>query len=108
MRQHVKITVFNLEEFHREVLGLEKVVERISSALGGKGLVPMEHIPYEGFQSVNSHARYFTDRAQVPYKMDTPFSRLVDPQGVLADIKPHYFIHGADNWVEYCREMKEG
>lgn len=108
MRQHIKITAFDLEEFHRDISCLKKVGERINSALGGGGLSPMEHVPYEGFQSIDTHARYFTDRVQVPYEIDTPFSRLVDPQGILVEIKPHYFIHSADNWVEYCKETKEG
>ncbi|RXW14439.1 hypothetical protein EST38_g11415 [Candolleomyces aberdarensis] len=108
LRQHVKLTAFDLEAFKDDLRRLRDLHARMDDSIGGKRIHPMDYLPYEGYEAVDSHARYFTDRSQAPYESDTPFSRLVDPYNILSDIKPDFFIHGADNWVEYCKETTEG
>ncbi|KAJ3537350.1 hypothetical protein NMY22_g5627 [Coprinellus aureogranulatus] len=61
----------------------------------------MEFLPYEGNQSIEAHARYFTDRHLVPYEKSQPFFEGVDPAGTLKDLQPQQFIHAPDNYVEY-------
>lgn len=63
----------------------------------------IDFLPYEGDPSVEAHARYFTDRNLVPFAKNSPFGAEVDAHGILQSIQPDAFIHGPDNYVEYCR-----
>ncbi|RXW13815.1 hypothetical protein EST38_g12043 [Candolleomyces aberdarensis] len=108
LRQHVRITGLGIEEFGVGVKNLGRIYKTLSGAIHGKGLHEIQFVPYEGYDALDSHARYFTDRSHAPHEKNQAFPSIVDPYNVLADIRPDYFIHGEDNRVEYCKETGNG
>ncbi|KAH6871664.1 hypothetical protein BKA70DRAFT_1450892 [Coprinopsis sp. MPI-PUGE-AT-0042] len=102
LRQHVKITGLSQAKFDESMTQLDEIHSLFQQFLPGHTVLPLDFIPYEGHRSLDSHARYFTDRALVPYETNNNFLPFVDPHHVLVNAKPDSFIHAIDNQVEYC------
>lgn len=109
MRQYVQITGLGLTEFDEAIERIHKLQEIYESSNPACTVRDIQFTPYEGNQTMEAYARYFTDRYLAPSEKNIPFPRLVDPNGVLAKLQPDTFIHGPDNDVEYCKlvELRE-
>jgi hypothetical protein len=105
MRQQVKISGLDIPEFDAAWDTVTQAVDLLKQHVQPETLQTLEFLPYEGQRSVEAHARYFTDRALVPYEKNIPFGRAVDPLNLMADIQPPQFLHGTDNHVEYCKRV---
>ncbi|KAH6869295.1 hypothetical protein BKA70DRAFT_1452051 [Coprinopsis sp. MPI-PUGE-AT-0042] len=102
LRQHVKITGLGDASFDQAASALQKVHSEFQEHLPENVVEPFQFTPYEGYQCIESHARYFTDRALVPYESNNSFLPYVDPRETLTKAQPDSFIHAMDNQVEYC------
>lgn len=67
-----------------------------------------EHSYYEGHIATDFNARYFTNRSNARNEANLPFLEGVDPGGVLAELRGHDLIHGADNQVAYLSCTNSG
>ncbi|KAF6740915.1 hypothetical protein DFP72DRAFT_1027664 [Ephemerocybe angulata] len=106
LRQHVKVTALGLDAFDQAMANLLQIHGMFSSFVGSAEAVqPLDFLPYEGNPSIDSHARYFTDRHLSPYEKNEPLSHWIDPERALTAIQPPTFIHGPDNIVDYCTLM---
>jgi hypothetical protein len=103
LRQHVKITGLGQPTFDESVKQLSEIHTMFKETIAAGTVLPLEFVPYEGHGSIESHARYFTDRELVPYETNNDFLT----HGVLAKAQPDSFIHAMDNQVEYCTMMIE-
>lgn len=103
LRQHVKVTGLGIPEFDDALDTIEGIAKAFRIHVPTQTVTPIDCVPYEGDPSLEAHARYFTDRNLVPFAKNTPFGPDVDAHGVLEAIQPDIFIHGPDNYVEYCR-----
>ena len=70
-------------------------------------LSPWQNNVYEGYDTIDANARYFSLRKYIPNKRGQPFANGVDPNGVLASLRDQYVIHGYNNTVEYLKEEKD-
>ncbi|KAH6880230.1 hypothetical protein BKA70DRAFT_1447514 [Coprinopsis sp. MPI-PUGE-AT-0042] len=102
LRQHVKVTGLGNASFDQTAVTLERIHSEFQEHLPENVVDPFQFTPYEGYQCIESHARYFTDRALVPYESNNSFLPYVDPRETLARAQPDSFIHALDNQVEYC------
>lgn len=103
LRQYVQVTGLGLPEFDSAVDKIRQIQDLYESSNAAYTVKDVEFTAYEGNKTIEAHARYFTDRYLMPAEKSIPFSRLVDPNGALAKLKPDSFIHGPDNVVEYCK-----
>lgn len=67
-----------------------------------------ENSHYEGHIATEFNARYFTNRSNAKNESNLPFLEGVDPDGVLAELRGHDLIHGADNQVAYMSHTDSG
>jgi hypothetical protein len=67
-----------------------------------------ENSSYEGHIATEFNARYFTNRSDTQNEANLPFLEGVDPDGVLAELRGHDLIHGADNQVTYSSYTNSG
>ncbi|TEB19404.1 hypothetical protein FA13DRAFT_1604234, partial [Coprinellus micaceus] len=110
LRQHAKITGFGSADFETDYAKIEAIHGLFVQSATGRTVVPIQYLPYEGHLCIESHARYYTDRASAPFEKNLPFGPNVDPSHILSSIQPEELFHGPDNVVEYCRRVpaKEG
>jgi hypothetical protein len=78
------------------------------AALPASTLLDLELPLYEGFQALEAHARYFTNRNSMPTARNQPFHALVDPAGTLRALQPQHLLHSVENQVEYVRRLVDG
>lgn len=102
MRQYVQVTGLGLPQFDDAVDKMRLIQELYETSNPAHTVKDVRFTPYEGHRTLESSARYFTDRYLIPDEKNIAFGRLVDPEGVLSKLKPDSFIHGPDNTVEYC------
>jgi hypothetical protein len=107
LRQHVKLTGLGNPIFDEGVSALDRIHSVFQEHLPENDVEAFQFLPYEGYPCIESHARYFTDRALVPYEANNPFLPYVDPRDTLANAQPDSFIHAVDNQVEYCAATME-
>ncbi|RXW14061.1 hypothetical protein EST38_g11793 [Candolleomyces aberdarensis] len=104
LRQQVKVTGGGQLSFNAALDKVMSLFETFKQHVGASKVLPYDNIPFEGERTLESHARYFTDRDLVPYEKNESFLPGVDPHQVLRRIQPDSFIHAQDNRVEYCTE----
>lgn len=108
MRQYVQVTGLGLPEFDQAIEKVQQIQEAYQTFNPAYSVNDIQFTQYEGNQTLEAHARYFTDRYLLPNEKNIPFSRLVDPEDVLTKLQPDAFIHGPDNEVEYCKLVELG
>jgi hypothetical protein len=52
--------------------------------------------------------RYFTSKRDAPDMEPVPISPLIDPRGILENLKKGEFLHGEENEVYYYRVRENG
>ncbi|EAU84994.1 hypothetical protein CC1G_04090 [Coprinopsis cinerea okayama7 len=103
LRQHVRITGLGDEHFQRVADSVFSAQTLFCDSLGGpRQVTPPSSLPYEGFTTIDAHARYFTDRTANPFESHQPFLPGVDPNNILESLRGEKFIHTMDNQVEYA------
>ncbi|KAH6904779.1 hypothetical protein BKA70DRAFT_1431676 [Coprinopsis sp. MPI-PUGE-AT-0042] len=108
LRQHVCVTGLGAEWFKKALEQVEKVHNLFKASLPANTLYQMEFPFYEGYQALEAHTRYFTDRSAMPMARNQPFQPLVDPDGTLRALQPQNLLHAQENEVDYVRRMVIG
>ncbi len=62
----------------------------------------------EGYPCADFSTCYFTSRRDEPMGEATPFSKTVDPKGVLLSMMGDDLFHGVENQVLYYSIRKDG
>jgi hypothetical protein len=62
---------------------------------------------FEGYDAIDTANRFFTPRSQARTEEITPFSNVVDPDGILASAMnvDDKFTHTIDNEVDYYERL---
>ncbi|KAJ2911792.1 hypothetical protein MD484_g8622, partial [Candolleomyces efflorescens] len=106
LRQFCKISGLGLPEFDSLRTKVEHVWAQFAAQAGDKLVQPVSFACHEGDYAIDVHARYFTDRQATPGSKHIPFTRDVDPLSILDDLRGSMFIHGPDNYVQYCKKVE--
>ncbi|KAJ3514739.1 hypothetical protein NMY22_g14644 [Coprinellus aureogranulatus] len=95
-----------------------EVTATLQGILCGKALPPLCYKPssksLSHLRSLRQHVKIMGlglpkfDEALAIIQENTPFHPDVDAHGVLSGVQPDVFIHGPDNYVEYCKLHAEG
>lgn len=104
IRQAVRLTGLGNATFTKAV---ENIVEIYGVMAKHITLSPWQNNVYEGYDTIDANARYFSLRKYIPNERGQTFGNGVDPNGVLASLRDQYVIHGYDNKVEYLKEEKD-
>ncbi|KAJ3544813.1 hypothetical protein NMY22_g2649 [Coprinellus aureogranulatus] len=105
LRQYVKLTALGEKEVDGDFKKLSAVWELFAQHATGKEVSPIDFMGYICDDAIDIQARYFTDKSVSPDEPNIPFKDSVDPYRVLSKVQPFELIHGADNYVEYCRKI---
>ena len=62
---------------------------------------------YKEFSSIELSNRYFSARKEAPNESHIPFTKELDPKGILAKAMGTQFIHSEQNVVKYNRKVEK-
>jgi hypothetical protein len=64
-------------------------------------LQPLSIDDFETSNCFNIATRYFSSRHDDPHGASVPFTRNIDPQGILRNMTTDQYFHGEENEVQY-------
>ncbi|EAU86577.2 hypothetical protein CC1G_07773 [Coprinopsis cinerea okayama7 len=107
MRQHVKITGFGDPTFQAAFERIEEAYLKLNGSLKDGLLEGWGPATFNNHTAIEANTRYFTHVSAVGDRQKVPFSRFVDPDGVLASLAQNEFVHTEDNEVQYLERLHD-
>ncbi|KAK7027424.1 hypothetical protein VNI00_015260 [Paramarasmius palmivorus] len=106
VQQRILLTGFNSPAFTNAIEGLTRIVGHLRSSV-------REYKPFTvsgstgGYQTLDVYNRYFTSKRFATDEQHISFSKDIDPNGILEELRGDSFVHTADNVVEYYQRFRE-
>lgn len=100
-RQFISITGLGSPYFHKCMDGIQEIYNFFARRFPDKHLEMWQPDFVEGMMAIEVGNRYFTYVSDPKPTNAVPFSKLVDPEGLLTGLSGPNFVHTEDNVVEY-------
>jgi hypothetical protein len=103
LRQATTLSGLGCESFSRAIQGIRDIHGLFSRTFMDGCLEQWAPNQFEGHDAIDTTNRYFTHRSQARTEEITPFSDVVDPDGILTSAMniDDKFTHTIDNEVDY-------
>jgi hypothetical protein len=104
----VAITRLGSPTFEKAVESLAKIHVLYSRFVPEDKLQAMSIVDsYKEFTSIDMSNRYFSARKEAPNDSHIPFTKELDPKGILAKAMGTQFIHSEQNVVQYNQKIEK-
>jgi hypothetical protein len=108
LSQRLQITGLGTPTFQSYVDKLLQIHSLFQRHVPEGSLMSFPQPSLEGYPCADFSTRYFTSRRDEPMGEATPFSKTVDPKGVLLSMMGDDLFHGVENQVLYYSIRKDG
>lgn len=104
------ITGLGSPTFEEAVRSAYGFYERFQRQFADGKFETWETATYKGSYTLDLSNRYLTPKKDAPTAEHIPFSKVVDPHGILEDMAGKDYIHGEENEVQYyaCHSEANG
>jgi hypothetical protein len=101
LRQSVQLTGFDCPTFVTYIDKLRQLHDMFGRHVPEGKLQPLSIDDFQAFNCLNIATRYFSSRHDNPHGASVPFTRSIDPRGILRNMTVDQYFHGEDNEVQY-------
>ncbi|KAK7035549.1 hypothetical protein VNI00_011842 [Paramarasmius palmivorus] len=100
VQQRVVLTGLNTPTFDKAIQGLMRIDDHLRSNIREEGT--LDFLGEQGSHTtLEVSNRYFTSKRVAKNEDHIPFSSVLDPKGILEEMRGESLIHTAENQVEY-------
>ena len=101
LKQGVSVTGLGTPTFGRAVETAREIFERFERQFASGTLEGWDPVSHYGHSALNMTNRYLTPKKDAPDMEHIPFTKDVDPYGILENMAKSNYVHGEENDVLY-------
>jgi hypothetical protein len=101
LRQGLTITGAGSATFAEAIKSAQEVYAQFDRQFANGKLEKWSGAKYAGYYAIDLSNRYFTPKRDAPDMEHIPFTKSVDPRGILEEMAKSNYIHGEENIVKY-------
>ena len=108
LRQGVSITGMSSPTFEKAVGAVHEFYGKFDRHFPQGQLEDWSQATYKDHSALDISNRYLTPKRDAPTAESIPFSKVVDPHGILEEMAKTGYIHSEENEVHYYRCLTDG